>query len=72
MWLIFVLLGCICLALLDWYGNWEYYQIPDRDKRLTVVTGIKVNSEFQPNNIFIEFWDGSKFVSKDFKHWEQL
>jgi hypothetical protein len=28
MWLIFIILGCICLAMLDWYGNWEYYQKP--------------------------------------------
>ena len=28
MWLIFIILGCICLALLDWYRNWEWYNIP--------------------------------------------
>ena len=28
MWLIFIILGCICLGLLNWYGNWEYYQSP--------------------------------------------
>ena len=23
--MIFIILGCICFALLDWYGNWEWY-----------------------------------------------
>jgi len=28
MWLIFIIMGCVLVGALDWYGNWEYYQSP--------------------------------------------
>ena len=64
----------VLFAVLDSVWGRQWYETPSRDCRVTITTGYGDfrTGEYKPSHIFIEFWNGDKFVSDDCQHWEKL